>query len=42
REMLYRNIKHDYISRPGAHNASYWSNSIEYQLLFFNSFFQTK
>ncbi|MDR1115042.1 MAG: esterase family protein [Tannerella sp.] len=42
REMLYRNIKHDYISRPGAHNGNYWSNSIEYQLLFFSNFFRRK
>jgi len=39
KEMLYRKIKHDYISRPGVHNGQYWSNSIEYQLLFFKNFF---
>jgi S-formylglutathione hydrolase FrmB len=39
KEMVYRNIKHDYISRPGVHNGAYWSNSIEYQLLFFSHFF---
>lgn len=38
--MLNRNIRHDYISRPGAHDARYWSNSIEYQLLFFYHFFR--
>lgn len=41
-EMVYRNIKHDYITRPGAHNAQYWSNSIEPQLLFFSNFFKGK
>ncbi|MDR1380557.1 MAG: esterase family protein [Tannerella sp.] len=40
REMLYHHIKHDYISRPGVHNGAYWSNSIEYQLLFFSRFFR--
>ena len=42
REMLYRNIKHDYISRPGVHNGEYWSNSIACQLLFFSRFFREK
>lgn len=37
--LLYRNIKHDFITRPGAHNAPYWNNSIDYQLLFFNNAF---
>ncbi|MDR3250780.1 MAG: esterase family protein [Tannerella sp.] len=39
RELLYRNISHDYITRPGAHNGNYWANSIEYQILFFANFF---
>jgi S-formylglutathione hydrolase FrmB len=34
-------IDHDYIERPGAHNASYWKNSIDYQLLFFKKYFDT-
>ena len=42
KEMLYRNIKHDYITRPGTHNAMYWRNSIEYQLLFFSNFFRRR
>ena len=37
--LLLRNIKHDYISRPGAHDRQYWRISIEYQLLFFSRFF---
>lgn len=40
RELLYLNIKHDYITRPGVHNAAYWNNSIEHQLLFFSNFFK--
>lgn len=39
RELRYRNIPHDYISRPGVHNWQYWSNSIKYQMLFFHEFF---
>lgn len=38
-ELLKRKIGHDFIARPGAHNAAYWKNSILYQLLFFNQFF---
>ena len=38
-KLLYYNIPHDYISRPGAHNAQYWNNSIDYQALFFAKFF---
>jgi S-formylglutathione hydrolase FrmB len=41
-EMLYKNTKHEFIVRPGAHNAEYWRKSIEYQFLFFYNFFQKK
>ena len=40
-ELLYRNIPHDYITRPGAHNWDYWNNSVKYQLLFFNDYFKS-
>tara|TARA_R110002073_G_scaffold139232_2_gene289247 strand:+ start:24161 stop:24979 length:819 start_codon:yes stop_codon:yes gene_type:complete len=39
KKLLERNIPHDYIERPGGHNWNYWSNSIKYQLVFFNDFF---
>ncbi|MDR1676648.1 MAG: esterase family protein [Tannerella sp.] len=39
RKLLDRHIPHDYLTRPGQHNAAYWKNSIEYQLLFFHLFF---
>ena len=39
RELINLKIKHDYIPRPGVHNAQYWNLSIEDQLLFFNKFF---
>ena len=38
-KLRYNNIPHDFISRPGGHNANYWRNAIKYQLLFFNEFF---
>jgi S-formylglutathione hydrolase FrmB len=40
-QLLMRNIPHDYITRPGAHNWPYWSNAINYQLLFMNNYFKS-
>jgi len=42
RELMYNNVPHDYIVRPGAHNGEYWKNAIDYQLLFFSKFFNNK
>ena len=39
-KLLKYKIQHDFIVRPGAHNADYWKNSIDYQLLFFKKFFE--
>ncbi len=39
-ELLYRNIPHDFITRPGGHSWPYWMNSIEYQAMFFNKYFR--
>ncbi len=39
-KLNYMNIPHDYIERPGAHNAPYWNNAIEYQVLYFSRFFE--
>jgi S-formylglutathione hydrolase FrmB len=39
-QLLMRNIPHDFISRPGAHNWPYWSNAVNYQLLFINNYFK--
>lgn len=41
-EMLYRNIPHDYIVRPGVHNGEYLHNAIDYQMLFFSKYFNSK
>ena len=39
-KLLYHNIPHDFISRPGAHNGEYWRNAVKYQILFFSDFFK--
>lgn len=41
-KLLSMRIEHDYAERPGIHNALYWKNSIDYQLLFFKKFFEEK
>ena len=38
-KLMERNVPHDYIERPGAHNWEYWANSIKYQLVFFTDYF---
>jgi len=40
KKLVERRIPHDYIERPGRHNWDYWNNSITYQLLYFNDFFE--
>jgi len=40
--LLDRNIPHTYITGPGAHNWTYWQQSITYQLLYFSKFFARK
>lgn len=41
-KLLALKIDHDYIERPGKHNIEYWENSLKFQLLFFNNFFNDK
>jgi S-formylglutathione hydrolase FrmB len=36
-----KGIGHDYTLRPGAHNAAYWRNAIDYHILFFENFFNS-
>jgi len=38
-QLMERNIPHDFITRPGVHNWVYWTNSIQYQVLFMSRFF---
>lgn len=39
RELLYRNIPHEYTIRPGVHNWEYWNNAVKFQVLFFKEYF---
>jgi S-formylglutathione hydrolase FrmB len=38
-QLKYNNIAHDFISRPGKHDWTYWANAISYQFLYFNNYF---
>lgn len=38
-KMIKLKIPHDYIQRPGQHDWPYWTNAIQYQLVFFKKFF---
>lgn len=42
KELLQKNIPHDYIIRPGAHTQEYWRNAIDYQMLYFFNYFNKK
>ncbi len=39
-QLLNSKIDHDYTERPGQHNWDYWSNAIQYQLIFFRDYFR--
>ncbi len=39
KQLLYRNIPHDYIVRPGSHNWDYRKNAVKYQVLFMSNYF---
>jgi S-formylglutathione hydrolase FrmB len=41
-KMLQLKIPHDYIERPGKHDWNYWANAVQYQLLFFRNYFDSK
>lgn len=38
RRMVYENIAHEYIERPGGHEWPYWANAIVYQLGYLTQF----
>jgi S-formylglutathione hydrolase FrmB len=40
-QLLYRNIPHDFISRPGAHTWPYWTNAVKFQFLFMRNYFDS-
>jgi S-formylglutathione hydrolase FrmB len=39
KKLMEAKIDHDYTTRPGGHTWAYWSNSINYQVLFMSRFF---
>jgi S-formylglutathione hydrolase FrmB len=41
-KLMAMKIDHDYIERPGKHDAAYWGSAIDYQLLFFKKWFEGK
>lgn len=41
-KMVMLKIPHEYIERPGKHDWAYWSNAVQYQLLFFSNYFRKK
>jgi S-formylglutathione hydrolase FrmB len=41
-KMLSLKIPHVYIERPGKHDWKYWSNAVQYQMLFFYNYFQSQ
>ncbi|MDR0798229.1 MAG: esterase family protein [Dysgonamonadaceae bacterium] len=38
--LVDKKIDHDYTIRPGSHTWDYWTNSIDYHLLFFQKYFE--
>ncbi len=38
-KMVKLKIPHEYIERPGKHDWAYWSNAVQYQMLFFSNYF---
>lgn len=41
-KMLALKIPHDYTERPGKHEWNYWRTALQYQLLYFRNFFDSK
>lgn len=37
RRLVYNQVPHDYIERPGEHTWEYWQNSLPYHVLFFHN-----
>ena len=38
--LLLQKVGHDFTTRPGGHNRTYWNNSIGYHIMFFKKFFE--
>lgn len=41
RRLVYYQVPHDYIERPGAHTWDYWENALPFQVLYFNKIFKS-
>lgn len=41
-KLIQLHIDHDYIERPGEHTWEYWTNAIQYQLLYFDRCFDRR
>ena len=41
-KLLKEGIPHDFYERPGGHNWAYWSNAVQYQMLFFSNAFKAE
>lgn len=37
--LLQSSVPHEYTERPGEHNDAYWSNAVDFQLLYFDKYF---
>lgn len=40
KRLLEHKVNHDFIVKPGVHNWDYWIKAVEFQLLFFQQFFE--
>lgn len=40
KKLVEKEIEHDFIIRPGKHDAKYWRNAVDYQILFFKKYFK--
>jgi S-formylglutathione hydrolase FrmB len=40
-KMVKLKIPHEYTERPGKHDWAYWTNAVQYQLLFFSNYFRS-
>lgn len=41
-ELTYLNIPHTFTANPGGHNWEYWEESVQYHLLYFQNYFESK
>jgi len=41
-ELTYLNIPHTFTANPGGHNWEYWEESVQYHLLYFKNYFESK